>query len=230
MLEQVRNILLPPVFPEDEDKTRKASYANAIMLAFLGGVVLFETFIRVSEGYTDLSYIDLIMLTLAVLFVTGLVLLRKGHVQLTSILLIVLVWIASNGLAATGFGAKDASYITNFAVILMAGLLLGWPAALSITILSALSGFALAYAEANGFIVVPPYPILSFARDVTIVFVLNGVLILLLITGLENALKRSRRHLTELESANISLNMTQTELESRSSDLLTANSQLENRT
>ena len=230
MLEQVRNIFLPPVFPEDEDKTRKASYANAIMLAFLGGVVLFETFIRVSEGYTDLSYIDLIMLALAVLFVTGLVLLRKGHVQLTSILLIVLVWIASNGLAATGFGAKDASYITNFAVILMAGLLLGWPAALSITILSALSGFALAYAEANGFIVVPPYPILSFARDVTIVFVLNGVLILLLITGLENALKRSRRHLTELESANISLNMTQTELESRSSDLLTANSQLENRT
>jgi GAF domain-containing protein len=170
------------------------------------------------------------MLVLAVLFVTGLVLLRKGHVQLTSILLIVLVWIASNGLAATGFGAKDASYITNFAVILMAGLLLGWPAALGITIMSALSGFALAYAEANGFIVVPPYPILSFARDVTVVFVLNGVLILLLITGLEKALKRSRRHLTELESANISLSMTQTELESRSSDLLTANSQLENRT
>ena len=230
MLEQVRNIFLPPVFPEDEDKTRKARYANAIILAFLGVVVLFETLIRVSDNYTDLSYIDLIMVGLAVLFIMGLVLLRKGHVQVTSILLVILVWVASNGLAATGFGAKDASYITNFAIILMAGLLLGWPAALSLTILSALSGFALAYAEQNGFIEVPPYPILSFARDVTVVFILNGVLILLLITGLESALRRSRRHLKELESANMSLNVTQTELETRSSDLLTANSQLENRT
>jgi GAF domain-containing protein len=230
MLEQVRNIFLPPVFPEDEDKTRKARYANAIILAFLGIVFLFETFIRVSENYRDLSFIDLIMLGLAVLFITGLVLLRKGHVQLTSILLVVLVWMASNGLASTGFGAKDASYLTNFAIILMSGLLLGWPAALSFTVLSALSGFALAYAEQNELIVVPAYPILSFARDVTVVFILNGVLILLLITGLENALKRSRRHLQELESANTSLNATQTELEARTLDLLSANSQLENRT
>ena len=126
MLEQVRKFFLPPVFPNDEDKTRRARYANAIMLAFLAVLILFETFIRVSENYTDLSFIDLIMVGLAVLFLTGLVLLRKGHVQLTSILLVVLVWIASNGLAATGFGAKDASYITNFAIILMAGLLLGW--------------------------------------------------------------------------------------------------------
>lgn len=230
MLEQVRNIFLPPVFPRDEDKTRKARYANAIILAFLAIVIVFETFVRVSENYTELSIIDLIMVGLVVLFVTGLVLLRKGHVQLTSVLLVVLVWIASNGIAATGFGAKDASYITNFAIILMAGLLLGWPAALSVTILSAISGFALAYAEQNGLIVVPTYPILSFARDITIVFVLNGVLILLLITGLENALKRSRRHLQELEAANTSLSATQTELEARTADLLTANSQLENRT
>ena len=230
MLEQVRKLFLPPVFPNDEDKTRRARYANAIMLAFLAVLIVFETFIRVSENYTGLSLIDLIMVGLAALFLTGLVLLRKGHVQVTSILLVILVWLASNGLAATGFGAKDASYITNFAIILMAGLLLGWPAALVITILSAFSGFALAYAEQNGLIVVPAYPILSFARDVTIVFILNGVLILLLITGLENALKRSRRHLQELESANTSLNTAQTELEVRSSDLLTANTQLENRT
>jgi GAF domain-containing protein len=69
-----------------------------------------------------------------------------------------------------------------------------------------------------------------FARDVTFIFILNGVFIYLLITGLENALSKSRRHLKELESANTSLNVTQTELEARTTDLLTANSQLENRT
>ena len=54
MLEQVRNIFLPPIFPKDEDKTRKARYANAIILAFLAIVIVFETFVRVSE--TILSY------------------------------------------------------------------------------------------------------------------------------------------------------------------------------
>ena len=74
------------------------------------------------------------------------------------------------------------------------------------------------------------YPITSFARDVGVVFGLTGVLIYLLINGLENALNRSRRHLSELEFANTSLSVAQTELRQRTADLLTANDELENRT
>ena len=61
MLEALRKLFRPPVFPSDEDKTRKARYANAIMIAFLAVVILFETAIRVSENYTGLSFIDLMM-------------------------------------------------------------------------------------------------------------------------------------------------------------------------
>jgi GAF domain-containing protein len=230
MLKNLQKIFSPPVFPEDEDKTRKARYANAIILAFLAVVVVFETLVRASVSYTGFSSMDLILTGLAILFVTGLVLIRKGHVQSVSMLFIILVWIASNSIAATGYGAKDASYITNFAVVLMAGLLLGWQAALTITVLSGVSGFALAYAEQNGLIKVVFYPVTSFVRDVAFVLGLNGVLIFLLINGLENALKRSRSHLKELESANTSLSFAQTELQARTADLLTANDQLENRT
>jgi len=112
----------------------------------------------------------------------------------------------------------------------MAGLLLGWQASVTITIASVISGFAMAYAEQNGFIKIASYPVFLFARDITFVFILNGVFIYLLITGLESALSKSRRHLEELESANTSLNLTQSELEARTSDLLIANSELENRT
>jgi GAF domain-containing protein len=230
MLNKLWNVFRPPVFPEDEDKTRKAKYSNAITLAFLAVVIVFETLVRVSENYTGLSIMDLIMVGLAILFITCLVLLRKGKVQLTSVLLVILIWAASNSIAATGYGAKDASYITNFAIILMAGLLLGWQASLIMTLLSSLSGFALAYAEQNGLIEVVSYPITSFARDIVFVFGLNGVLIFLLINGLEDALRRSRVHLRELESANENLNFAQTELKNRGADLLTANSRLENRT
>lgn len=230
MLEQVRNFILPPVFLEDEDKTRKAKYAHVIALALSGAAILFEAFVRLSTTNTGLSIFELILIGFALTCVIGLVLLKKGYVRLTSIFLVALIWLTSNAFAANGYGAKDASFIINFAIVLMAGLLLGWQASLIITIFSVVSGFALAFAEQNGLIQLVSYPVLSFARDVTFVFILNGVLILLLITGLENALNKSRSNLRELESANSNLNFAQTELRNRTSDLLIANDQLENRT
>jgi GAF domain-containing protein len=230
MLEQVLKFFTSPVFPEDEDKTRKARYAHVIALGLLVAALAYEALVRSAAGLVVPSIFELILIGFAMTCIMGLWLLKRGHVRLISFLLVFLIWLTSNGFAATSYGARDASYIVNFAIILMAGLLLGWQASGIITLFSVISGIALAYAEQNGFIKVVSYPALLFARDVTFVFILNGVFIFLLITGLENALGKSRSHLKELESANRSLSVTQTELESRSSDLLTANSQLENRT
>ena len=230
MLKTVSSILSPPVFPEDEDKTRKARYANFIALAFLVVTVGYEVFLRVFANYVRLSVLDAAFSVVIAISVIGLVLLRKGRVQLASILLVALTWVASNGLAATGFGIKDSSYIINFAIILMAGLLLSWPASVVFTVLSAASGFALANAEQNGLIQVPDYAVTLFARDLTAVFFLNGILIFLLIGGLENALRRSRTSLKALEAANSSLSYTQRELQNRTNELTVSNEQLENRT
>lgn len=229
MLNQVRNIFAAPVFHEDEDKTRKAGYANVILYAILGMVIAFEVLGRVSGDFTKLDYFELILLGLGIFCIAGLVLLRKGHVRITSILLIALVWLAANGLAATGFGARDSSFLANFAIILMAGLLLGWQSSIIFTLLTALSGFALAYAEQYELIVVTPYPILFFARDITFTLCLTGILIYLLIAGLENALKRSRSNFQELHSTIFNLHSTQSELQNRTADLIIANKQLENR-
>jgi len=230
MFKQVGTFFKPPVFPEDEDKTRKAKYANAIALAFLGVIIFYEGPVRIFLAYTGFSVIDLIVIGIAIICGTGVVLLRKGFVKLTSIVLVVIIWVASNSIAASGFGVKDASYMLNFAIILMAGLLLGWQASLVTTMISIFSGLGLAYAEANGLISIAPYPVISFARDMAFTFGLNAVLIYLLINGLENALKKSKANLDELATANVSLNFTQTELKNRSEELLVANKQLGNST
>ena len=43
MLKQVREIFAAPTFPDDEDKTRKARYANAIASTFLMITIAYET-------------------------------------------------------------------------------------------------------------------------------------------------------------------------------------------
>jgi len=230
MLNQVRTFFRAPTFPDDEDKTRKARYANAIASTFLTITIVYETIVRVLVGYKDLSPVDMIIIGLAVICIVGLVLLRKGYVYFTSVLLVVLIWGAANGIAATGYGVRDSSYITNFTVILMAGLLLGWQASFIVTLLSVLSGYGLAYAEQNGLINSVSYPVTTFAQDITFVLAFNAVIIYLLINGLENALKKSRGSLGKLASANVDLNHAQDELEARTAELLLSNKQLENRT
>lgn len=230
MLKQVINILTPPIFPEDEDKTRRAFYAHWIALAFLAAVIGWEAWVRVFEGYALFDLMDVLLAGIVGVCVAGLMRLRQGHVQSTSIMLVGLVWLATNVMAATGFGAKDATYIVNFSIVLMAGLLLGLKASVIVTVLSVLSGFVLAYLEQSGQIAVGTYSIMSFAWNMLIIFILNLIVIYMLISGLETALKKSRLSVEELASANAILNYTQGELQNRSTELVVANEQLENRT
>jgi len=230
MLKRIGAFFKAPIFPDDEDKTRKAAYANAIALALLILVIVYETIVRVSLSYSGFAIADVILVGIAIICAASLSLMRRGHVRFSSILLVFVTWIATNSIAASGFGVKDSSYILNFAIILMAGLLLGWQASLITTLISIVAGFGLAYAEANGLITVEPYAVTLFAQDMAFTFGLNAILIYLLINGLENALRKSRANSEELEAANVNLNSTQAELKDRSEELLVANKQLENST
>lgn len=232
MLKQLLKILAPlapPVFPDDEDKTRKARYANLIALIFLVAVIGFETGARITQGYNDFSILDGVLLLVAGVCIACLVGLRRGHVRFISTMLIVMIWLACNIMAAVSFGIKDVWYIANFAVVLIAGLLLDWRAALTVTVLSIFSGFGLAYAEQSGWIQAESFSIMFFAGTVAVVFGVNAVLIWLLISGLESALKKSRLSVEELASANAVLNYTQSKLQERGAELAVANKQLENR-
>jgi GAF domain-containing protein len=230
MPNQVRTLFASPTFPNDEDKTRKARYANAIAITFLLITLAYQIGIRTASHYTGLSLADVMIFGLTITCVITLVMLRRGQVYTASLLFVILLWAATNSIAATGFGAQDSSFITNFTIVLMAGLLLNWQASLAITILSIISGFGLAYAENSGLISHDAYPITSFAWDIAFVFGFNMVIIGLLINGLESALKKSRGSLEKLEVVNADLSHTQNELQNLTSELTVANRQLENRT
>jgi GAF domain-containing protein len=230
MSKLLRAIFAAPIFPEDEDKTRKAKYANAIALALIVIILGYEVSARLTSGIIKLSFFDLILFAVAIIIMVGLNLLRRGHVRLASILLVILIWLASNGAAATIFGIRDTSFIINLSIILMAGLLLGWQASVAITLLSILAGFGLAYIEQSGLTTSRDYPAISFAQDMTFVFGLNAVLIYLLINGLESATKRAQTNAKELKVINTDLTRAQNDLQARSTELLSSNQLLEKRT
>jgi GAF domain-containing protein len=227
MLKRVGLLLTPPNFPEDEDRTRRAKSANVIAIVFLLTSIAFEVAVRWSAGPARLSPFDWSLVLVTISCIASLVLLRRGHVLAASALPVIVVWLAANGLAATGFGASDPYYLANFAIILTAGLLLGWQGSLIVTVLSIIAGFALAGAEQNALSSSFSYPDTWFARDIAFIFVLNGLILYLLISGRESALKKSRLSLATLDAANAALSRTREELQVRSVELGAARDRLE---
>lgn len=227
MLKRMTKIFAPPIFPEDEEKTRKARYANAIALTLIVIALGYEIVTRAIRGYTGQNISDFIIILFAIIIFAGWILLRRGYLRFTSILLVVLIWVVSNGITVLGSGVRDSAYITNFSIVVMAGLLLGWQASVAVTVASILSGFGLAYAEQSGLIRGVSYPPSAFVQDLTLIFSLNSVLIYLLINGLENEVNRSKTNLRELELSNINLNTAQIDLEKRTGELSQRGSELQ---
>lgn len=216
-----------PVFPEDGEKTRKARYANAIALTFMAIVFGYEVILPIFTGNFKPGFSDLILGLLAIIIFASWILLRRGYLQLTSTLLIVTTWIACNGIAAGGTGVRDTAYVLNYSIVAMAALLLGWRASIVVTVASIVSGFGLAYAEEVGAISVISYPPMPIAQDNVFLFGLNILLIFLLVNGLENEIKKSRKSLEELKVTNTNLNEVQVDLEKRTFELRQRGAELE---
>jgi len=219
----------PPVFAGDEEKSRRAAYAHWISLAFMVAALFFEIIIRNTRTAEALGFLDLALIGIALVGLLCWWLVRRGYVMVTSILLVVIIWTASNGIASD-YGIRDASFILNFATIAMAALLLGWVATLFVGILSIISAIVLSNAEAAGQIATRAYPVTNFAQDVSVVILLATAFVALLISGLERAVKRSRASLKELEASNAELSLAQADLNAQSAELLTSNEMLRNRT
>ena len=104
-----KQFFAPPVFPEDEEKTRRAKYANAIALTFIVIVFGYEIILPIILWNFSVGVSDLILVLLTIVILASWILLKRGYLQLASIILVVTTWVACNGIAASGVGIRDSA-------------------------------------------------------------------------------------------------------------------------
>jgi len=231
MQKAFHNFFAAPVFPDDEDKTRSASILNIIGWSTIA--ILTLLLIIRSLQAQDANLVEVNLIVIALITATGVMLFlsHNGQVQAASFLLIATYWLGLGYVAWVADGIRDVTFIGMVVPILLAGLLLGWRGAVIVTLLSIVLGWGLAYAEtAQIFLPTLDEP-LNFARDMTGVFFLTGLLIILMITTLQNTLNKSRTAARELSTSNLELNGLRVDLEKRveerTSELQKRASQLE---
>lgn len=208
----IKDWLTPPHF-EDEKLNRTARFTHYLLLASLLIVLLIviSQLITNSNSRRD----SLILVGLMFLFLGAAVGLRRGHVKAASYIFVISGWSVLTVLAFIGSGIHGTAFIAYIIVILLAGLLLGWRTAIVFTILSILSGWTMAYVETANIITMQPYSAYNVALDTTFIYTLIVVVLTLIISSLESAIKLSTNSQKSLAATNEELRKTQEGLEDR---------------
>ena len=191
MWAHIRKFLSPPIFPADEEKTRVAGLLNTILLIVLLMVVVFA--IPAYIITLDLQRV-IVELALILIAVGLLVLMRRGHVRLTSIILSsVLLIVVSIGTYMSG-GLRGSILSAYLGVILIAGLLLGNWVALSFGLISIAYTGWLVYADAQH--ILPSVPksttLLTLWGEFSVVLIGLTGLLALVMTNLQRAYEQAK--------------------------------------
>ena len=211
-ISRLRRILAAPQFA-DSEKTQTAQYLNAILIV---GTLLLG--LRVFIGALENSGIvpnDWLLVGLIGALIGLLAIMRRGYVKAASVILLGMLFVAMAYIASTADGIFDGSFAALMALVIMAGLLLGWQAALVMAALGSIAGWWLATRVAGRPVTLGESAALSYARDVTIVFILIGVLAYLLISSLRRALLQSRASERVMREQNVELAEMRGTLEAR---------------
>jgi GAF domain-containing protein len=221
---QIRRFLAPPVFEDDEDKTRVAGLLNTILLAIVAIGVMYGIISLIAYPAPVRA---LVIIGVAVpLGLGALFLIRRGRVQLASVLLSSALWVIITLVALASGGVRTPGFSTYIAVTLIAGLLLGGRAGIVFAGLSVLAGLGMLYAEISALLpqpLIPTTPVSMWA-GLTVNFVVAAVLLHLATRSIQDALERARRYAAELEEHKGHLEET---VEERTHDLTRRSAQLE---
>ncbi|MGB7874273.1 MAG: HAMP domain-containing sensor histidine kinase [Anaerolineales bacterium] len=193
----MRTFLSPPVFPDDEEKTRAAGFLNTILLIVLLMVVGFASlsFFLTLNFSRILIEIFLVLVSLGILF-----LMHRGYVRLASITFssALLIIVSIGTYLSGGFGGTTMS--AYIGIIIITGLLLGnWTALAYALIAIAFTGW-MVYDETLYIL-----PIITEKTDLILLWgefasVLLGIvgLLALVMTNLKRSYERTKRNEEEL--------------------------------
>lgn len=189
----LKKLLAAPIF-EDEVKTQQAFMLHIILWTLLLAPIPFAivNFLFVTDNRERLLIQIIVGEAINIIL---LILLKRGHVRLASMLHVMLVWLFFTLTAFTGGGVQGGAYLLGYSIVIaIAGILFGGMGATISTVLSLTSGIILVNASSLGLRLSPFNSVAPLATWVTslVLFPIGAVLQHLGAKALRNALGRAR--------------------------------------
>lgn len=184
----------PPVFPEDEAKTRSARILNFLLLVVLVNSLLYLPFVEAERFiYFGPSFLVIFGAWVG---------LKLGHVRLASIAVVAAFTLIISAATVNAGGVSTPGFNAMLLLILFAGLMMGWRAAIAMTVFSVLIGAALFAAETWGYLPqARTFPPATYWILGTIYFIMTGALLTLALKMIEAAMQRANTEIEERKRA-----------------------------
>lgn len=221
----LHHILRAPEFA-DPDKSRIARLLHIILLSTIVVNLVYSAslLLTVPDPGVNLVVDGALLAMQAYAFY----LMRRGRVRAASVILVAAIWIYCNFVVAIFGGSRSPAIVLYLLVIIIAGLLLGGRAAVLLSALSVIAGFAMMLAEVLHLL--PPSlitisPVYSWVALIMSMFV-AAVLLYLAMDSLNEALEEARHSATALTEKNYQLEAMHASLEERVQELKEAESAL----
>ena len=225
----IRRLLSPPIFQEKE-KNFRARFINGFAWSVIGLLLLAMAphLLGSPKNFTLAIFSSLIMVMLVALY-----LLHRGKVETSGTIIIVLGWLGVTTQAYTADGVKDVIVIGFIALGLLASIIVNWRIG-GIVILSGIVViWALAILQVNRIFEPSSQDPISFARDLSFVFIAITVLIYFSTKSMRDAIQRAATSEKSLIVSNEHLKELNQSLEdrvaSRTAELTIANARNERR-
>jgi GAF domain-containing protein len=204
----------------DQEQLRVAWLLNTFLLFFVAGSLLITLTAAVfylfqPDPETIFTLFSGVIMTLC--FAGLLLLARRGYLRLASILLLLVTWVLASVWIYTVSGiSSDSSTLVYALLVVLAGLLLGGPAAMVVALASVVAVVGAYWVEASGLLIVVDRPV-GFA-DVLFVgipLILTGILLRYAMRSISQAIERARRNEQAQLEANRELQLLRDSLEQR---------------
>gem|GEM_PF-877941 len=215
MFKRIMQFLSPPVFADDEEKTRTANMLNMIAISSFFAALLYGLMAPAER----LPYIGLAI----GIILTAWLAMRRGYVRTAAVAMVTGISAVFVISVFTGGGVRAPAYGGFFVAILLAGLFLGWKAALSVTMFSILYGMILLQADARGLLPEPfQYSDKAYLIINGVLFTMTATIFIMSLRILNSALRRASSELAERKRIEIDLLKRESILEvtARSAELL----------
>jgi PAS domain S-box-containing protein len=151
MWKKIVDFLKAPVFPDDEEKTRRARALNALHLN-MGGAMLVLGALGVLFFFVERIVTSMILGVGILITVVGILLNRRGQVRASGILMIVFLWGMTVLMATLSGGIRSLDVLFFVSGTVIAGIILGARGAIYYAGWSLLTGFSFVMAGSAGFV------------------------------------------------------------------------------
>ena len=219
MLSRIRQWFSHPVFTENEDKTRIAALLNIIILIFIAAAALYGLLAPIDPAMRYRRAIIIIPFVLVMFVLKQLV--NWGHTHFTGNLVVFFLWLMFTTAMLFGADYHNPAFMGYLVVVICAGLILNWRAAIGWSLISILTNAVVITLGQKSILppsdtVTPPF---AFWAAQTVYIITSTFLLSQTLRKIDEARANAKQELNERKRVEAERELMIKELESKNAEL-----------